>query len=186
MELDIGSLETWFWVSGMIGTTLYALRFSLSIIGFDHALDFDSDAIGHVGSDSSFSLFSITSLTGFAMLFGWGGLTALNQFQLGNATSLVVACLCGSFAFAVTAVIGKALNSLVSEGDAFSIENSIGLRGTVYQRIGPDKMGKIQISVKDLLRELDATAGEELKSGESVEVVEVVSPTIVKVKRLEV
>lgn len=186
MELDISSLESWFWVSALIGTILFALRFSLSIIGYDHALDFDSDAVGHVGSDSSFSLFSITTLTGFAMLFGWGGLAALNQFQLGNGVSLVVAFLCGLFAFAVTAVLGKALNNLVSEGDTFSLENSVGLRGTVYQRIAPNKTGKIHISVNELLRELDATAVDELMSGESVEVVEVVSPTMVKVKRVEV
>lgn len=184
MEFNFNTLNSWFWLCAVAGTVVYSLRYFMAFMGADTDLDFDSDAIGHGDADSSFGVFSLTSLTGFAMFFGWGGLTAANQFELNASTSLIFAFVCGLASIIVTIAMGKLMLNLISEGDAFSLDKTVGKTAEVYLKIAGEAGGKIQVSVNDFLHEVDAVADSEISSGTVVKVVKVLSSNLVKVEKV--
>ena len=181
MDLSLLSLDSWYWVCAILCTLFFVFRLFISFF-----LGLDSDLSLEIDSDASFGMFSLTSLTGFGMLFGWGGLTASVQFGLSGGLSLVFALACGCIALVLTAFLGSIVMSLKSKGADFTLEKTIGKNGSVYQQIPANGTGKIQISSSGMLREIEATADEDLETGSLITVTSVLSATTVKVKKAEV
>jgi membrane protein implicated in regulation of membrane protease activity len=86
----------------------------------------------------------------------------------------------------ITAYLFKLARKLVSKGSVFSVDQVVGKRGTVYQRISADGRGKINVELNDSTREIEAIAEDkqDIDSFQTVEVVRVVDQRTVAVKKI--
>ncbi len=185
--------ELVFWSCAIAGTLFFALRLVLTLMGgLDHDAsghDFDSGHDGEVNHapDVAFKLLSVNTVGAFVAMFGWVGLAALKELQSGILFAFLLAWCAGFFTMALTAYLFKAALSLACEGDDFDLEKTVGLAAEVYQRIPAEGMGRIQITVNGILRELNAVSEEkqEIPSFTKVNVEKVVDSTTVCVKRAQ-
>lgn len=192
MIISSDTFELIFWISAIAGTAMFVFKTIVALaIGEMHDIDTDLGVgdIAHDGVDSSdaaFELFSITSLTGFFMMFGWSGLAAYKEYNLSQSTAFACACVIGFIAMYGTAKLFSAARLLVSRGSVFLIENTLGKTGTVYQMIPADGTGVIQITIDGQVRELGAQSAEgvEIPSFTTVTVVSVVDTNTVKVSSI--
>ncbi|MBI4582423.1 MAG: hypothetical protein HY717_00120 [Planctomycetes bacterium] len=195
--------ELVFWAFALSGTLFFALRVMVMIVGGFGA---DSDvgpadlggghdvhdvgADGHhshdlQATDPAFKLVSINSITGFLMMFGWGGLTAYSQFQLGATVSILIAFAAGLLTMAVTASLFKFVHRLSSPGDVYTIDKTVGCVGSVYMKIPAQGRGKVQVICNGVTRFVDALSesGVEIDSFQEVQITKVVDPMTVMVRK---
>jgi len=181
-----------FWASALFGTTLFLMRLCATMIGGlihewadgdDLAIE-DGDGAHH--QTGSFKLFTLHSISGFFMMFGWVGLACAKQLQYGHQISIMYGLLAGVITMVLTALIFKWSQLLVSRGTRFDITTTIGLVGTVYQRISGNEAGKIQIVVDEVTRELLALSsdGDDIESFCIVRIVKVLDYETVIVQRV--
>src|SRR5437868_6561442 len=155
-----------FWGSALFGTVLFLLRLCATIIGgvtdeFGDVDDFaveDGDA--HHSATGSFKLFTLHSISGFFMMFGWVGLACIKQLGYSHQASMMFAILAGIVTMVLTALIFKGALMLVSAGTRFDIKKTVGLVGTVYHHIPHDGQGKIQLVVDGVTREILAQSSD--------------------------
>lgn len=190
---DATGTEVAFWLCALGGTLFFLLRVMLVLVAGLGAEDFDADhgdldADGHGAADSemAFKLISFNSISGFAMMFGWAGLTGYVQFELGVWVSTVIAVAVGGLTMVLTAYMFVWANKFTSGGADFRLNDLVGQNGQVYQRIPADGKGKIQITFNEMMREVHAQSekGEDIESFESVQVVRVVNPTLISVQKI--
>lgn len=184
------STDTIFWISAIVGTTLFLLRLIVSFFGggfFEHDADLDSlhDHADH-HSTSLFKFLTMHSLSGFLMMFGWAGLACSVQFNIHSGYSFLIALGCGLAMLILTALIMRGAMFFQDPGAVFSSEKTIGLVGTVYQRIPADGQGKIQLVVNNSTRELLARSHDKkaIESFALIKVVRAIDHEIVEVIEL--
>lgn len=183
-------IQTTFWLCAVGGTVFFALSTLMTFLGggdSDSGADVGDHHVSHdgvQGPDAAFKLLSVTSLTGFFMMFGWIGLTCLQQAGFSSEVSVLLALLAGLVSMYSAAFIFSSAKKLTSAGSNFQIENTIGQKASVYQSIPKDKRGQIQIHVSGSTHELDAISedGQTIESHKSVVVVRVVDPQTVSVR----
>lgn len=181
-----------FWASAIFGTILFALRLIATIIGgitedFGEVDDFaGDDGDIHHSATGSFKLFTIHSISGFFMMFGWVGLACIKQLGYSHQTSITYAISAGVVTMFLTALIFKGALLLVSSGSRFDIKKTVGLIGTAYQRIPLDGQGKIQLVVDGVTREILAQSSDHttIESFKIVRVVKVLDHETVIVKEI--
>jgi len=143
--------DSLFWICALAGSALFVIQFLLNLFGGDmhddDSADFDS---GH------FKWLSKQAITGFLMMFGWIGLTCKKEFDCSLALSIIIALAGGLLSFFITGLLFRAAKRLRSPGAVFCIEDAIGKKATVYQRIPVNGTGKISISLHNLTYEIDA------------------------------
>lgn len=153
--------ELVFWASALFGTTLFALRLLMFMLGIgddndttehDHA-SVDGDDVDHP-TTGSFKLLTMHSISGFFMMFGWVGLGCSQQLGYPAVAAGLMALLAGIVVMLLTALIFRWAQVLVSSGTRFDIKKTVGLPGTVYQEIPVNGQGKIQVVVDGITREL--------------------------------
>ncbi len=184
------NLETIFWISAVVGSTFFILKTATMFLGlghdFDLAIDHQSDLHGldNAGSVMAFKFMSLTGITTFLMMFGWGGLVVLRQYQMSALVSSILAVVLGVLAVLLIAVIFKYAVKLQSSGADYTAKDIIGLHGQVYSQIPANGQGRIQINVGGLVREIDAISAEQvaIASHLNVEVVSQIDPNTVSVK----
>ena len=192
--MDLGTEEI-FWVCAVGGTTFFALRMLLMLIGgmgdvdsLDAEPSFDDVDAGAAakpaGSTAAFRMLSITAFTGFFMMFGWVGLASLKEFGLTTAPSVAFATLAGVVTMWLTGLLFQQAGRLTSGGAAFNLARTVGSVATVYARIPGDGRGRVQLTIGDMTHEVDATseAGVDLESLSAVRVVRVVDAQTVAVE----
>lgn len=181
-----------FWASAFFGTTLFVMRLCATMVGGlvhewadadDLAMD-DGNGIHH--QTGSFKLFTLHSLSGFFMMFGWVGLACAKQLGYSHQISVVYGLLAGVVTMILTALIFKWSRLLVSHGTQFDIVKTVDLVGTVYQRISGNEAGKIQVVVDGVTRELLALSydGDDIESFQIVRVIKVLDYETVVVQRV--
>ena len=188
-------IETIYWVSTIIGGTLFVLRTIMMFVGggledadfdgdnidTDFHTDFDSDINvdmdTHIdtdavsSSDISFKLLSLQGLTAFFMMFGLVGL-ALFKANLHVLITLFGGTIAGLFSVWVLSWLFSKMKLLQSDG-TISIKNAIGEKGSVYLTIPAKSSGQVQVTVQGALKIFDAITedGKKLATGEQVKVV---------------
>lgn len=181
-----------FWASALFGTILFLLRLGTSILGSSsHELD-DFDGTGwddgdvHHSPAGSFKLFTMHSLSGFFMMFGWVGLACMKQLQYSHYVSMAIAFLAGIIVMIFTALIFKGALLLVSTGTRFDIKKTVGLIGSVYQQIPAQGQGKIHIVLDNVTREILAQSLNHhvIDSFKLVSVIRVLDHEVVIVKEI--
>jgi membrane protein implicated in regulation of membrane protease activity len=188
-------IEWLYWISTIIGGTLFLLRTLMMVIGGDFGgddfdLDLDGDAssfdeIDHDATDASFKLLSLQGLTAFFMMFGLVGLATLYS-GLPIVFTILAGSAAGIFTVWVIGLVFTGMLGLQSEG-TLKIENAIGQEGEVYLNIAPKGTGQVRIAVQGSLRVFDAMSAQQKKisTGEKIKVVKVVSGSILLVEPIE-
>lgn len=159
-----------FLMSAILGSFFFVLKILLAVIvGFGDDLDFDSgesdlDIDGDAGdgghaedTGAALKFLSLNAILAFFMMFGWAGLAAHVQYQMGIISSTIVALVVGLFTMYLTAWLLLLLRRLASAGADFRMESVVGQQAEVYQRIPADGRGKIHVYINGVLRELDAS-----------------------------
>lgn len=188
-----------YWTFALMGSCFFLFRLIAMAVGqFGgdvSALDHGGDAPAGVGegtqghvsdsTDAAFKLFSIQSLTGFFMTFGWAGLACQKQFGMGTTVSFFTSLAAGGVAMYLTTALFRAMGRLTSAGDVFLIQKTVGLSGIVYVRIPGSGRGQIKLVINDAVRYLDAVSEDkdDLESFTDVAVVRVADATTVSVRK---
>ena len=140
-----------FWFCSIIGTTLFAVQFFLSLLG--SADDFDS-----FSDVSNFKWLSKQALTGFLMMFGWTGVTCKEEFALSNSLAVPLSLAAGLLTLFLTAYLFNTAKKLQSPGSIFNLDDAVGKEASVYQRIPNGGVGKITIALNQQTFEIDAAS----------------------------
>lgn len=150
--------------------------------GFEDVSDGDGHHGGHGGGDAWFAgMLSFRALTAAITVFGLIGLGAGKRFA--PTTSLILASIAGFGVMYLVAWLMRSLYALRADGTV-QIEGAVGQPGSVYLTIPGGKAGPGKVTLKLQGRSVECqavTAGDELRTGTPVIVVDVVSPETVEV-----
>lgn len=183
----MSTLEQTYWTIALVGSAVFLIIFILTFIGGGDS-DMDADASDFEVDDGGvgFQFFTFKGLVGFFTIFGWTGITCLDN-DLSTGLSLIISTIAGLIMMVLTSLLFYWMHKLAESG-TLKMKNAIGVIGEVYLPIGAErsKMGKVQIKVQGSLRELEAITDEmeELKTGTMVKVTEIVSAEILLVEKL--
>lgn len=186
-------IELIYWVSTIIGGTLFILRLVMMLVGggmsddgLDTALDSGHvDVAGdHASADISFKLLSVQGLTSFFMMFGLVGLALLSA-NLHVLITIIGGMLAGLVTVTVTGLIFSQMKRLQTEG-TINIQNTIGSEGTVYLTIPKNGTGQVQLIAQGALKIFDAISNNKIPiaTGEKVRVTGVAGGNTLIVEKL--
>jgi len=183
---DMSTLHIVFWITALIGSTIFLVLFVLSLLGADSDAEMDTDT--EIGMDDGIGIqfFTFKNAMAFFTLFGWTGIACLdNGFSAGVSTT--IAFMAGIAMMTLMSFLFLWISKLAESG-TLRIENAVGNIGEVYLSIGANRsrIGKISIDVQGSKRELSALSDEKeyLKQGEVIRVTAVVSGEILLIERL--
>ncbi len=183
--------HTLYWYTALFGTGVVMIRTVLMLFGSDlNAGDSDhggmfGDADTASGSEHSFEVLSLFSLSAFFMTFGWVGLYCSEEIALAPGMTMLAATVAGAIALFVFGSIFKAASKLTSPGSSYTLEQLVGQTASVYERIPASGVGRIQIKAGDLLREISAVSIDktDIESFSSVDVVSVFDSNTLAVRK---
>jgi membrane-bound ClpP family serine protease len=164
-----------FWFIAIPVSLIFIIQTILTFIGVDATdgldADFDSDLSG---TDTPFQLFSLRNLINFLLGFSWTGISFYHV--LSNPVALIVVSIgVGTIFLVLFFFVIKQLTKL-AEDNSFNIQHTINKNAEVYLTIPAHKTGKgkVLISVKGSVRELDAvTESDRIETSAMVKVVRV-------------
>lgn len=175
-----------FWYIAIPVSVIFVIQTIMTFFGGDASEMGDVDIDVDGGSDGApFQLFSFRNLINFLLGFGWAGLslyTSITNPTLLIFAALVIGCL---FVYMFFLVISQLMK--LSEDGSFKIATTINKNAEVYLTIPANKSakGKVLISIKGSVRELDAiTDGEAIPTTSIVKVVRVENDKILVVERI--
>ena len=183
-------IEIIYWLSTIVGGTLFLLRLGMMLIGggvgdeaVDTALD-DAEGGGH-DADVSFKLMSVQGMTSFFMMFGLVGLAMLKA-NLPVLLTVIGGIAAGLVTVAITGLVFTQMKRLQTEG-TINIQNTIGTEGSVYLNIPKDGTGQVQLIAQGSLKIFDAMSKSKtaLVTGEKIRVVGVNSGNTLIVEKLK-
>lgn len=183
----LSAVDKFYWGVAVFFSVIFVVQTLLTFIGID---SFDSDADvdlggadidGHtLGTVGVSQLFSIRTLIYFMLGMSWGAIS-VGGLVGSEVVRAVIAIVCGGVFVWVFYLIMRTMLRLQTSGNV-SIEQSVGLTGQAYLRIGAERSqkGKVSVSIAGALREYDAlTDGAEIKSGSQVRIVAVEGSTLI-------
>jgi hypothetical protein len=174
------------WYIAIPVSVIFLIQTVMTFAGIDshdgtHS-DFNSDLDD---GDHSFQLFSFRNMMNFLLGFSWTGIAFYSYIE--NHTLLTIlalsvgAGLVALFFFIMRSITGLAENNSIASAEA------LGLTASVYLTIPGQKSGKgkVQISIRQSTREMDAmTEGETIPTGSQVRVTEVLDKQLLLVNKL--
>jgi len=188
---DYSNLEKIFTFCAMVGGGLFMVRMVLLFIGGDTDIDIDGDVDVDFDSDTvsdtdiSFRFLSFQGLTAFFMMFGLVGLALKRQNEWGDAFAVAGGIAAGVLTCWLLKWLFDKAKGLQSSGN-IDLNNAIGQEGTVYLTIPASGAGQARVNVQNHLKIFDAVSeGDlEIKSGDAVKVIRIVSGNVLVVEKL--
>lgn len=182
-------LEQVYWIIALISSVFFViLMIGTFISGFGADADMsgvDAEVEGDHGI--GFQFFTFKNVVGFFTIFAWSGLACIHADMSPTAT-IIISVISGLIMMTAMATLFYFMMKMTHSG-TLVISNAVGTVGEVYLTIGKDRssMGKIHINVQGSMRELDAMTDEDfdLKQGDIVKVIEVVSGEILLVEKIK-
>lgn len=191
-------METWWtsmdtmqqivWGIAIITSLIFIIQMIMTFIGMDSNADFSGDFGDTSMTESTsmpFQLFTFRNFINFFLGFSWSYIILSNMID-SAVWIIVLSTFIGVFIVAGVMLIFYLLSKMTESGN-IHINQTVGLTATVYIPIpgNRDGKGKIQVSVQNSVREYDAiTAGEALKTGNIVKIIEVVEGNILLVEKI--
>lgn len=176
--------ETIYWAAAIVATVLFLVQTILAFLGSDADA---SEPIDVELEDTSLGsqFFTLKSMLGFFMLFGWCGLGCL-QMELSGWLTVLLSVVAGLVMMFCTAVIFYFMSKMTDSG-TLKVKNAIGGHGEVYLVIPALRsgQGKVHITVQGSMRELDALTDDPapIATGSIVKVIAIVNDRILLVSR---
>ena len=189
----MSGLEQIYWIVAIIGSVIFGVIFLITIFGgMDIDADVDVDMDVDAGTDfndfdsGGFHLFTFKNVMAFFTVFGWTGLSCL-QNHCSTALTIIVSVFAGIVMMVLIASLFYWIMKMAQSG-TMDIKNAIGNTGEVYIPIGAkrSKTGKIHIEVQGTFRELDAITDDkhELPTGQIIKVISIISQDLLLVTKL--
>ena len=162
-------------ICALVGGCLFLVVMVLMFIGIEFDLDGLADGSGHV---------SLHGISGFFTLFGIVGLY-LNSQGYGALVSSAGGIGAGGMMFLIVGRIIMSMRKLESSGN-INVDQAVGAKGSVYAEILPGQSGAVTIFIDERERRYEAVTNEPagLKTGDLIEVKEVISGSLLKVTKL--
>ena len=162
-------------ICALVGGCIFLVVMVLMFIGIEFDFDALADGSGHV---------SLHGISGFFTLFGIVGLY-LNSQGYGALVSSAGGIGAGGMMFLAVSRIIMSMRKLESSGN-ITVDQAVGARGSVYAEILPGESGAVNIFIDERERRYDAVTDEPagLKTGDAIEVKEVISGDLLKVTKL--
>jgi len=181
---SLSIIEKVYWASAILATVLFLVQTVMAFIGVDgdahEAIDVELEE-PTLGSQ----FFTLKSMLGFFMLFGWAGLGAL-ELELPLWAVALMSIVAGGIMMLLTALIFYGMSKMTDNG-TLKIRNAVNSFGEVYLVIPASRggMGKVQITVQGALRELDALTDDPngIPTGSIVQVIDIMNERILIVTR---
>ncbi|MEO1861576.1 MAG: hypothetical protein ABGY13_00715 [Verrucomicrobiia bacterium] len=172
---SLSGLPLLYGICAVIGGCLFLILMVLMFIGIEFDFDALADGSGHV---------SLHGISGFFTLFGIVGLY-LNSQGYGALVSSAGGIGAGGMMFLAVSRIIMSMRKLESSGN-IAVDQAVGARGSVYAEILPGESGAVNIFIDERERRYDAVTDEPagLKTGDVIEVKEVISDGLLKVAKL--
>ncbi|MBL9081267.1 MAG: hypothetical protein JNK76_05645 [Planctomycetales bacterium] len=193
-------MTIFFTICAVLGCTVLACQFFLTVTGLSEADDLDVDGHdiggpdgahdapeGHAdshahGSNWFFGVISFRTVTAAMAFFGLTGL-AMEANGVGQSASLAVAAAAGVASMYFVHWMMRSLALLKAEGTT-RIQEAVGAVGSVYIKIPGHRagQGKVTLTLQGRTVELNALTGDEpLPTGARIVVTKVVGPDAVEV-----
>ena len=189
---DLSPVMKLLWGVTLTATLVFVIQTVMTFLGADTGGDFDVDVDTSMdGSDLSnidggANLYTFRNFVNFFLGFGWTAII-LQPSVKSTALLVIIAVLVGLALVALVMYMFKWLNSMQQSGNINVFQAAVGCQGTCYLRIPAERSGegKVQITIQGAVREYDAvTDGDEIKTGTSVKVLEVVDANTLLVEGL--
>lgn len=162
----------------VLGGGVLVIQLAIGLLGLD------ADAGDSPDAAAGFHLLTVRGIAAFVAFLGIGGRGALAA-GLGLPASLGIGVGAGALAALGVAALTRALRNFDSDG-VVRMERALGQPGTVHVKVpgGPERPGKILLTVQDRLLEVPAVSLDgELPTGTPVIVVGLADPGTVEVVR---
>lgn len=179
--------EKVYWVVALISSAIFGVLIVMTLLGGDTD-DMGGDVDVEIEGDTGigFQFLSFKNLMGFFTIFGWTGISCLDN-GLSTTITVVISIFCGLLMMTAMAALFYYLAKLQSSG-TLKLKNAVDQIGEVYLTIGANRssIGKVSITVQGTLRELEALTdeGHDLKQSNVVRVKEVTANGILIVELL--
>lgn len=179
-----------FWIIAAVASLIFIIQTIMTFIGLGTDTDVDAgpgdmDSMADATENGGLNgVFSFRNLINFLLGYGWTGVLLYDNFEKTWLLQLIAILVGFLFVFAFVLMF-RATMKLAHDG-SFRMEETVGLRADVYLRIPAQRQGrgKIQISVKGSVHEIDAVTdnAEMIPTGGSVVVKEVISEDLLLVE----
>ncbi|MBN1758152.1 MAG: hypothetical protein JW863_07540 [Chitinispirillaceae bacterium] len=202
----LSGFEKMFWFLAIPATLLFLIMSVMTFTGLGgenlDGSDGGADAGGDAGVDhgdishdtahdggsfaDAFHLFTVRNFIVFFMMFGWSGI-AMVKSSAPPVASILVAALIGLVMMFVVSFLFYLVSRLAHSG-TIATGAAVGATGTVYLTIPKNRSGsgKVTAVVGGAKVEFKAmTDGEELVTGESIKVMELIGGDVLLVEKLQ-
>jgi hypothetical protein len=183
---NLDPLLRMYWYIAIPVSIIFIIQTILTFIGVDASDGIDADFDGDFdGANAPFQLFSLRNLINFLLGFSWTGISFYSLIESAGSL-LALAVVVGILFVYLFFLIIKQLRKL-AEDNSFKIQDTLSKSADVYLTI-PAHMqgkGKVLVSVKGSIRELDAmTEKDRIDTGRQVKVVRIETGNILIVEVL--
>lgn len=181
-------LQKFFWTIACCASLVFIIQTIMTFIGLGTDTDVDAGPMdGSVDSmeDGALSgVFSFRNLINFLLGYGWAGVLLHDSIDKGWLLQLVAIVVGLAFVLAFVFMFRQVMK--LSHDGSFKMQEAVGLKADVYLRIPAARSGrgKIQVSVKGSIHEIDAMTDNdtEIATGGQVQIVEVLGDDLLLVK----
>ncbi|NDV46316.1 serine protease [Paludibacter sp. 221] len=171
---NLDSVLKVYWAVALFASLIFIIQAIMTFVGSGSddgmGADFDGDLDG---MEAPFQLFSFRNLIHFLLGFGWTGISLYNVVPNKVVLSLLSVAVGLVFIFLFFIIIKQLMK--LAENNSFNIQDTIGKTADVYLSIPAQKAGKgkIHVSVKGAIRELNAISGSDeiITTGSVVEII---------------
>lgn len=189
-------METWWsslelfqkvvWLIAIPSSLIFIIQMIATFVGMDSdgGMVDSADMDGSIG-DFPFQLFTFRNFVNFFLGFGWTGVLFYNTIESKFWLVFLAAVIGLALVIGVMAIF-YFLSRMVQSGN-IDVKSAVGLHASVYLTIPSERkgQGKIQISIQNAVREYDAiTDGDEIRTGGSVIVKDIINSNLVLVEKL--
>lgn len=175
-----------YWFIALPASAIFVVQTIMTFMGGDASDGLDADFDGDLGhADGPFQLFSLRNLINFLLGFSWSGVSFYDTIE-SKMLLIVVSAVVGILFVVVFFLIIMQVRKL-GEDNSFAITDALHKTGSVYLTIPAERggTGKVQVSVKGAVHELDAiTLGDRLNTGSLIRIIEIENNHLVLVEKL--
>ena len=181
-------LQKFFWTIACCASLVFIIQTVMTFVGLGTDTDVDAGPMdGSVDSmeDGALSgVFSFRNLVNFLLGYGWAGVLLHDSIEKGWLLQLIAIAEGLVFVLAFVFMFRQVMK--LSHDGSFRMQEAVGLKADVYLRIPAARSGrgKVQVSVKGSVHEIDAMTDNEteIATGGQVQIVDVLGDDLLLVK----
>ena len=181
-------LQKFFWTIACCASLVFIIQTVMTFVGLGTDTDVDAGPMdGSVDSmeDGALSgVFSLRNLVNFLLGYGWAGVLLHDSIEKGWLLQLIAIAVGLVFVLAFVFMFRQVMK--LSHDGSFKMQEAVGLKADVYLRIPAARSGrgKVQVSVKGSVHEIDAMTDNEteIATGGQVQIVDVLGDDLLLVK----